>query len=69
VEGSCERSNEHSGSIKSWKFLRKLAASQEGLSYVDLLRPHVIRTENNISLRMKKLRRENEHGTCGKEED
>jgi hypothetical protein len=37
VDGSCERGNESSGSIKYWKVLVavKLAASQEGFSSVN----------------------------------
>jgi hypothetical protein len=41
VEGPCEHGNEPSGSIKCWeipKYLPKLAASQEGLSSMELVR-------------------------------
>jgi hypothetical protein len=40
VEGSCEHGNELSGSIKYWgNFLvaAQLAASQEGLSFMELV--------------------------------
>jgi hypothetical protein len=39
-EGSCEHGNEPSGSIKCWEILRvapQLAASQEGLSCMELI--------------------------------
>jgi hypothetical protein len=40
VEGSCEQSNKPSGSIKYWEILgmaERLAASQEGLSSMELV--------------------------------
>jgi hypothetical protein len=38
VEGSCEHGNDPSGSIKCWEIFEymRLAASQEGLSPMDL---------------------------------
>jgi hypothetical protein len=49
METSCEHSNEPSGSIKSWEILvaERLAASQEGLSFMKL----VCSSERTVTLR------------------
>jgi hypothetical protein len=50
VDSSCEQGNEPSGSIKCWEVAAQLAASQEGLSSVKLVRS----TYNNIKILKKR---------------
>jgi hypothetical protein len=41
VENSCESGNQPSGSIKCWEVAKRLAASQKGLSSMDLFQVKV----------------------------